>query len=131
MSKNISSFNKMTKSALEDYGRSLGIELDKRLKKSDLVKQIQEFLEAPQTIESIETRPDRVHVADTNADDIVDAIMAGAPKYTGENNAELSSYFFRNIGKINVRGTKKNSTVKFGPSGKNYILTVDGKKYKV
>ena len=47
---------KMTKSELEEYGRSLGIELDKRLKKADLIKQIQEFLEAPQTIDSIENK---------------------------------------------------------------------------
>jgi hypothetical protein len=33
---------KMNKNALEDYGRTLGIELDRRKTKKDLIKQVEE-----------------------------------------------------------------------------------------
>lgn len=127
MAKNISSFNQMTKSELEEYGRSLGIELDKRLKKAALIKQIQEFLEAPQTIDSIRTRPDRVHEAEEKvaSDSDINALISSAPEYSGSNNGELSSYFMRNLNKLS--GHK----VKFGPKGKKYVLTINGKEYKI
>ena len=37
---NTKDLNKMTKSELEDFGRSIGLELDKRKKKSTLVSEI-------------------------------------------------------------------------------------------
>ena len=36
---------KMNKKALEEYGRTVGIELDRRLTKKALVKQVEEYLE--------------------------------------------------------------------------------------
>jgi len=37
---------KMNKKALEEYGRTVGIELDRRLTKKALVKQVEEYLDA-------------------------------------------------------------------------------------
>jgi len=36
-------FEKMTKAALETYGRTIGLELDKRHNKADLIAEIQKF----------------------------------------------------------------------------------------
>ena len=47
MAKTKTELNKMTKSQLEDYGRSVGIELDKRLKKGTMVQQLLEYERAP------------------------------------------------------------------------------------
>ena len=55
MAKTKTELNKMTKSQLEDYGRSVGIELDRRLKKGTMVQQLLEYEEAPTTIESVVT----------------------------------------------------------------------------
>ena len=37
-------FSQMTKAQLETYGRELGIELDKRQTKTDLIKKLEEFI---------------------------------------------------------------------------------------
>ena len=58
MAKTKTELNKMTKGQIEDYGRSVGIELDRRLKKDTMVQQLLEYEEAPTTIESVVTRPD-------------------------------------------------------------------------
>ena len=119
------SLKNMTKAQLEEYGRSLGIELDKRLKKSAIVSQIQEFLEAPQTIESIETRPDRVHSIETPSSDI-QAFMDSLPDYDGSNSGQISSIIMRSIGNI---GSGKKCT--WGPVGDEYHITIDNKTYKL
>ena len=116
------SLRKMTKNQLEEYGRTLGIELDKRLKKSAIVSQIEEFLEAPQIVESIETRPDRVHAIDIDPQEFIDSL----PKYTGKNNGEISNLVMRAIGRL-----KNNGKVTFGPVGEGYHIIIDGKTHKL
>ena len=37
-------FSQMTKSQIETYGRKLGIELDRRQNKTDLITQLEEFI---------------------------------------------------------------------------------------
>ena len=37
-------FSQMTKSQIETYGRNLGIELDRRQTKTDLIKKLEEFI---------------------------------------------------------------------------------------
>ena len=45
---------KMNKNALEDYGRTLGIELDRRLTKKDLIKQVEEQIaKSSETIDKV------------------------------------------------------------------------------
>ena len=39
------SFDAMSKDELEDYGRTIGIELDRRHSKSKLVKELEDFIE--------------------------------------------------------------------------------------
>ena len=39
------SFQDMSKDELEDYGRTIGIELDRRHSKSKLVKELEDFIE--------------------------------------------------------------------------------------
>ena len=119
------SFKKMTKGQLEEYGRSLGIELDKRLKKSALISQIQEFLEAPQTVESIETRPDRVHAIKEAPGDVQE-IINSFPNYTGDNPGEMSSLVMKALGKLSGSGR-----VKFGPVGNEYHIIIGDKTYKL
>jgi hypothetical protein len=38
-------FKSMTKDELEDYGRTIGIELDRRHSKSKLIKELEDFIE--------------------------------------------------------------------------------------
>ena len=118
------SLKKMTKSQLEEYGRSLGIELDKRLKKSDIILQIEEFLDAPQTIESIQTRPDRVHAVEETSD--VQEIIDTLPEYSG-NAGQMSSFVMKLLGKL----SKTSGKVKFGPVGDRYHITIGKKTYKL
>jgi len=40
------SFNDMSKDELEDYGRTVGIELDRRHNKKKLVKELEDYLES-------------------------------------------------------------------------------------
>ena len=42
----IADFEKMTKSQLETYGRTIGLELDKRNNKAELIAEIQKFTSA-------------------------------------------------------------------------------------
>jgi len=116
---------KMTKNQLEEYGRTLGIELDKRLKKSALILQIQEFLEAPQTVESIKTRPDRVHAVKETSSDVQEFIDS-LPEYTGTNNGEISKCVIRGFGKLSGFGK-----ITFGPVGKGYHIIIGSKTYKL
>ena len=37
-------FSQMTKAEIESYGRSLGLELDKRQNKTDLISELEEFI---------------------------------------------------------------------------------------
>ena len=53
-------FESMSKSDLESHGRTIGIELDRRLVKSQLIAQLQEFI----TLKKIEDR------ADVEAEDV-------------------------------------------------------------
>jgi uncharacterized protein (DUF2164 family) len=46
MSESMKNLKKMNKKALEEYGRTVGIELDRRLTKKALVKQMEEYLDA-------------------------------------------------------------------------------------
>ena len=41
---------KLSKDELEDYGRTIGIELDRRLSKNKLVKQLEEHIEYLKTV---------------------------------------------------------------------------------
>ena len=42
----IADFEKMTKSQLETYGRTIGLELDKRHNKADLIAELEKFTSA-------------------------------------------------------------------------------------
>ena len=46
----MSDIKKMNKNALEEYGREIGIELDKRLTKKKLIAQIEEHLSKNQSV---------------------------------------------------------------------------------
>jgi hypothetical protein len=119
------SLKNMTKTQLEEYGRSLGIELDKRLKKSALILQIQEFLDAPQTVESIKTRPDRVHAVEEAPGDVQEFVNS-LPEYTGTNNGEISRLIMKALGKLSDSGK-----VKFGPVDNEYHVIIGDKTYKL
>ena len=43
-------FNKMSKLELESFGRTIGIELDRRYSKSKLIKQLQQHIEYMETM---------------------------------------------------------------------------------
>ena len=43
-------FESMSKDELEDYGRTIGIELDRRLSKNKLVKQLEDHIEYLKTV---------------------------------------------------------------------------------
>ena len=42
----VSNFEKMTKAELETYGRTIGLELDKRHNKADLIAELEKFTSA-------------------------------------------------------------------------------------
>ena len=42
----VANFEKMTKAELETYGRTIGLELDKRHNKADLISELQKFTSA-------------------------------------------------------------------------------------
>lgn len=65
-------FESMSKAQLESHGRTVGIELDRRLVKSQLVAQLQEFI----TLKKIEEEMD---VEDTDLDFIAQALEEGLP----------------------------------------------------
>tara|TARA_B100000929_G_C15156934_1_gene300287 strand:- start:38 stop:415 length:378 start_codon:yes stop_codon:yes gene_type:complete len=116
MAKTKTELNKMTKGDLEDYGRSVGIELDKRLKKGTMVQQLLEYEEAPTTIESVVTRPDLVSAADGP----VEALLESLPNFNGENGGAISSVLMKNLHLFSGH------SVSFGPEGSEYHLVVKG-----
>ena len=116
MAKTKTELNKMTKSQLEDYGRTVGIELDRRLKKDTLVQQLLEYEEAPAVISSVKTRPDLVSVAGGPVQDLLEKL----PAYNGSNGGEISTVLMKNL---HVFSGHK---VKFGPKGKSYQIVVKG-----
>jgi|TARA_R110000765_G_scaffold423718_1_gene533017 hypothetical protein len=65
-------FESMSKAQLESHGRTVGIELDRRLVKSQLVAQLQEFI----TLKKIEEEMD---VEDTDLDFIAQVLEEGLP----------------------------------------------------
>jgi len=116
MAKTKTELNKMTKSQLEDYGRSVGIELDKRLKKGTMVQQLLEYEEAPTTIESVVTRPDLVSATGSPIEDLLEKL----PAYDGSNGGAISSIMMKNLHVF------AGSAVTFGPDGSEYHLVVKG-----
>jgi hypothetical protein len=129
MAKTKTELNKMTKDLLEEYGRSVGLEVDRRLKKATIVQQILEYETAPQTVESVKTRPDRVSASEkttTSAQSSVapsgsiDELVASMPAYNGDNAGEISSIIMRNFHLFS--GHK----LKFGPEGSEYHIVVEG-----
>ena len=91
-------FKKMNKTQLEEYGRSIGIELDRRLKKDTIIQQLVEFETPPDVVSSVTTRPDRVSATPIPADlkaikDFIDSL----PEYNGENNGALSSLIVKKL----------------------------------
>ena len=116
MPKTKTELNKMTKGQLEDYGRSAGIELDRRLKKATMVQQLLEYEEAPTTIESVVTRPDLVSAAGGQLQDLLETL----PTYNGSNSGEISSVMMKNLHVFSGH------QVKFGPKGSEYHIVVKG-----
>jgi hypothetical protein len=116
MAKTKTELNKMTKGDLEDYGRSVGIELDRRLKKATMVQQLLEYEEAPTTIESVVTRPDLVSATGSPIDDLLEAL----PNFNGKNGGAISSVLMKNLHLFSGH------SVSFGPEGSEYHLVVKG-----
>ena len=116
MAKTKTELNMMTKAQLEDYGRSAGIELDRRLKKATMVQQLLEYEEAPTTIESVVTRPDLVSAAGNPLDDLLEAL----PKFNGKNGGAISSVLLKHLHVFSGH------SVSFGPEGSEYHITVKG-----
>jgi len=56
MAKTKSELKKLTKVQLEKYGRTVGIELDRRLKKSTLLTQLEEHMKIPGVIKTVVNR---------------------------------------------------------------------------
>ena len=114
-------FKKMNKAQLEEYGRSVGIELDRRLKKDTLIQQLIEFETQPDVVSSVTTRPDRVSATPIPADlQAIKSFLDSLPEYTGENNGALSSIIMK---KLNLFSGHK---VQFGPDEKGYRIIVKG-----
>ena len=116
MAKTKTELNKMTKSQLEDYGRTVGIELDRRLKKDTLVQQLLEYEEAPAVISSVKTRPDLVSVAGGPVQDLLEKL----PAYDGSNSGAISTVLMKNLHVFSGH------RVKFGPKGSEYHIVVKG-----
>ena len=116
MAKTKTELNKMTKSQLEDYGRTVGIELDRRLKKSTIVQQLLEYEEAPVVISSVKTRPDLVSASGGPVQDLLKKL----PAYDGSNSGVISSIMMKNLHIFSGH------QVKFGPNGPEYHLVVKG-----
>jgi hypothetical protein len=116
MAKTKTELNKMTKGQIEDYGRSVGIELDRRLKKDTMVQQLLEYEEAPTTIASVVTRPDLVSAAGGPIQDLLDKL----PAYNGSNSGEISTVLMKNLHLFSGH------QIKFGPKGSEYHIIVKG-----
>ena len=114
-------FKKMNKAQLEEYGRSVWIELDRRVKKDTLIQQLIEFETPPDVVSSVTTRPDRVSATPIPADlQAIKSFLDSLPEYTGENNGALSSIIMK---KLNLFSGHK---VQFGPDEKGYRIIVKG-----
>jgi|TARA_Y100000034_G_scaffold58037_1_gene70827 hypothetical protein len=118
MAKTKTELNKMTKSQLEDYGRSVGIELDRRLKKATIVQQLLEYEAEPTTIESVVTRRDLVSATDDQVQEFIETL----PKFNGKNGGVISSIVMKNLHLFSGH------SVSFGPDGAKYHITVKGSK---
>ena len=116
MAKTKTELTKMTKGQLEDYGRSVGIELDRRLKKGTMVQQLLEYEEAPTTIDSVVTRPDLVSATGGPIEDLLGTL----PAYDGKNGGAISSILMRSLHVFSGH------SVSFGPKGAEYHITVKG-----
>ena len=120
MAKTKTELNMMTKAQLEDYGRSVGIELDRRLKKDTMVQQLLEYEEAPTTIESVVTRPDLVSAAGGVTVGPIQELLETLPPYDSSNGGVISSVIMKNLHLFSGH------QVKFGPKGSEYHLVVKG-----
>ena len=116
MAKTKTELSMMTKAQLEDYGRSVGIELDRRLKKDTIVQQLLEYEEAPAVISSVKTRPDLVSAAGGPIQDLLEKL----PAYDGSNNGAISTVLMKNLHVFSGH------RVKFGPKGSEYHIVVKG-----
>ena len=116
MAKTKTELNKMTKAQLEEYGRSVGIELDRRLKKATIVQQLLEYEEAPTTIESVVTRPDFVSAVDGP----IQALLETLPPYHNKNAGEISTVLMKNLHLF------AGHQVTFGPKDSEYHIVVKG-----
>ena len=116
MAKTKTELSMMTKAQLEEYGRSVGIELDRRLKKDTIVQQLLEYEEAPAVISSVKTRPDLVSAAGGPIQDLLEKL----PAYDGSNNGAISTVLMKNLHVFSGH------RVKFGPKGSEYHIVVKG-----
>ena len=114
-------FKKMTKAQLEEYGRSIGIELDRRLKKETLIQQLVEFETPPDVVSSVTTRSDRVSAVPVPADvRAIEEFINSLPAHDAENSGVLSSLIMR---KLSLFSGHK---MQFGPDEKGYRVIVKG-----
>ena len=118
-----SALTKMNKTQLEEYGRSIGIEVDRRLKKAIIIQQIIEYETAPTTIESVVTRPNRVHASplpDERSTSEIEKAIVSLPKYTGKNSGKMGQHIMKLLPLVS--GHK----VQFGPDGDQYVIRITG-----
>ena len=118
-----SALTKMNKKQLEEYGRSIGVEVDRRLKKAIIIQQILEYEAVPTTIESIVTRPDRVHsspLPDERSTPEIEKAIASLPKYTGDNSGKIGQSIMKLLPLVS--GHK----VQFGPDEDQYVIRITG-----
>ena len=114
-------FKKMTKAQLEEYGRSIGIELDRRLKKETLIQQLVEFETPPDVVSSVTTRSDRVSAVPVPADvRAIEEFINSLPAHDAENSGVLSSLIMR---KLSLFSGHK---MQLGPDEKGYRVIVKG-----
>ncbi len=125
MAKTKTELKKMTKVQLEDYGRTVGIELDRRLKKDTLIEQLVEYETPPKVIKSVKTKPSNVKKVDVSMASI-EAFINTLPAYTGKNAGAISSLIMKHLAIF--AGNK----IAFGPKGKKeYQITVKNKTFKL
>ena len=120
MAKTKTELNKMTKAQLEEYGRSVGIELDRRLKKDTIVQQLLEYEEAPVVISSVKTRPSLVSATGGVTVGPIQDLLETLPPYHGKNAGEISGVLMKNLHLFSGH------QVRFGPKGKGYEIVVIG-----
>ena len=118
MAKTKTELKMMTKVQLEEYGRSIGIEVDRRLKKDTLIQQLMEYEAPPQVISSVKTRSDRVSLSSGEVEEFLNTL----PPYHGKNGGEISTVVMKNLHLFSGHH------VTFGPTknNKGYALVVKG-----